>query len=51
VLLTITESGFDRVPLDRRAEAFESNEQGWTIQATLIEKYLARADRGLQSTA
>lgn len=51
VLLTITESGFDRVPLDRRAEAFESNEQGWTIQATLIEKYLAGADRGLQSTA
>jgi uncharacterized protein YndB with AHSA1/START domain len=47
VLLTITESGFDRIPLDRRAEAFESNEHGWTIQATLIEKYLAR---GLQST-
>lgn len=51
VLLTITESGFDNVPLHRRAEAFESNEQGWIIQATLIEKYLAQADRGLQSTA
>ena len=42
-LLTITESGFDRIPLARRAEAFASNEQGWAIQTTLIEKYLARA--------
>jgi uncharacterized protein YndB with AHSA1/START domain len=50
VLLTITESGFDRIPLKRRAEAFKSNEEGWAIQTTLIEKYLARKDRGLQST-
>lgn len=42
-LLTITESGFDRIPLARRAEAFASNEQGWAIQTTLIEKYLAPA--------
>lgn len=42
-LLTISESGFDQVPLARRAEAFTSNEQGWSIQATLIEKYLSRA--------
>ena len=41
--LTITESGFGRIPLSRRAEAFASNEHGWAIQATLIEKYLARA--------
>lgn len=41
--LTITESGFDTIPLAKRAEAFASNEQGWTIQATLIDKYLARA--------
>lgn len=40
-LLKITESGFDRVPLERRAEAFKSNEQGWEIQTTLIEKYLS----------
>lgn len=39
-LLTITESGFDRIPLERRAEAFTSNEQGWTEQAKLIQKYL-----------
>jgi uncharacterized protein YndB with AHSA1/START domain len=42
-LLTITESGFDRIPLARRAKAFTANEQGWTAQAKLIEKYVARA--------
>lgn len=39
-VLTITESGFDRIPLARRAEAFEMNERGWEAQLTLIEKYL-----------
>jgi uncharacterized protein YndB with AHSA1/START domain len=39
--LTITESGFDRVPLERRAKAFASNDEGWTAQTKLIEKYLA----------
>jgi uncharacterized protein YndB with AHSA1/START domain len=42
-LLTITETGFDQVPLARRAKAFTMNDQGWTAQATLIEKYLAHA--------
>lgn len=41
VQLTISESGFDGIPLKRRAEAFEANEGGWTMQMTLIEKYLA----------
>jgi uncharacterized protein YndB with AHSA1/START domain len=40
-LLTIIESGFDQIPLARRAEAFKSNEQGWAAQTQLIEKYLA----------
>jgi uncharacterized protein YndB with AHSA1/START domain len=40
--LTITESGFDRIPLARRAKAFTANEGGWTAQAELIAKYLAR---------
>lgn len=40
-LLTITESGFDAVPLDKRAQAFTSNEQGWNTQSRLIEQYLA----------
>jgi uncharacterized protein YndB with AHSA1/START domain len=43
VLLTVTESGFDKIPLARRAKAFAANEQGWAKQVTMIEKYLARA--------
>jgi len=42
VLLTVVESGFDRIPLERRARAFAANEGGWAIQMTLIEAYLAR---------
>lgn len=42
VLLTITESGFDGLPLERRAKAFASNEQGWGMQVKLLEKYLAQ---------
>lgn len=41
VLLTITESGFDRVPLDRRAKAFSANDEGWTHQLRNIEGYVA----------
>jgi uncharacterized protein YndB with AHSA1/START domain len=43
VLLTVRESGFDRIPLARRAKAFEANEGGWAKQTTLIEKYLAQS--------
>jgi uncharacterized protein YndB with AHSA1/START domain len=43
ILLTVTESGFEGVPLERRAKAFTANEGGWAIQVTLIEKYLAAA--------
>jgi uncharacterized protein YndB with AHSA1/START domain len=38
--LTITESGFDRIPLERRAKAFAANEGGWAAQSKLIEKYV-----------
>jgi uncharacterized protein YndB with AHSA1/START domain len=41
-LLTVTESGFDKIPAARRAKAIESNDQGWAHQTRLIEKYLAR---------
>jgi uncharacterized protein YndB with AHSA1/START domain len=41
-LLTITESGFDQIPIERRAQAFKSNDGGWTHQTKLIEKYLTR---------
>jgi uncharacterized protein YndB with AHSA1/START domain len=43
VLLTLTESGFDRIPLERRAKAFTTNERGWGMQMKLIEEYLTVA--------
>jgi uncharacterized protein YndB with AHSA1/START domain len=43
IQLTVTESGFDQIPLDRRAKAFAANEGGWAKQMTLIEKHLAHA--------
>jgi uncharacterized protein YndB with AHSA1/START domain len=41
-VLTIVESGFDRIPLARRAEAFRMNEGGWTEQAKNIERYVSQ---------
>jgi uncharacterized protein YndB with AHSA1/START domain len=41
VLLTVTESGFDRIPLERRAQAFAANDGGWGMVIKLIEGYLA----------
>jgi uncharacterized protein YndB with AHSA1/START domain len=43
VLLTVTESGFENIPLSRRAEAFKADEAGWGMAIGLIEKYLAHA--------
>lgn len=40
-LLTVTESGFDKIPANRRAEAFRMNEGGWASQMENLEKYLA----------
>ena len=40
--LTITESGFEQLPPERRAEAYEGNEGGWQEQLKLIDKYLAQ---------
>jgi uncharacterized protein YndB with AHSA1/START domain len=44
ILLTITESGFDRIPLARRAKAFAQNEGGWSIVVKLIAKYIDHAE-------
>jgi uncharacterized protein YndB with AHSA1/START domain len=41
VLLTITESGFDGIPLARRPHAIKANEGGWAHQAKLVERFLA----------
>jgi uncharacterized protein YndB with AHSA1/START domain len=39
--LTVTESGFDKIPAGRRPEAFRMNEGGWAEQMKNIERYLA----------
>ena len=39
-LLRIVESGFDAVPLDRRAKALEGNTEGWTIQAERVRQHV-----------
>jgi uncharacterized protein YndB with AHSA1/START domain len=41
-LLSVTESGFDKIPASRRAEAFRMNDGGWTEQMTNIEKHVAK---------
>lgn len=42
VQLTVTESGFDGIPIERRATAFTMNEGGWAMMVTVIGKYLAK---------
>jgi len=42
--LTITESGFEALPLERRAKVFAENEGGWEAQLSLVAKYLAREE-------
>jgi uncharacterized protein YndB with AHSA1/START domain len=42
-LLVLTESGFDKVPSNRRLEAFRMNDGGWTQQMKNIEAYVAKA--------
>ena len=38
--VTITESGFDRLPSSRRAEAFRMNEAGWAGQSKKLAEYV-----------
>jgi uncharacterized protein YndB with AHSA1/START domain len=37
----IVESGFDQIPLSRRAEAFRMNDQGWVSQIKNLERYVS----------
>ena len=39
--LTVVESGFDRIPEARRAEAFRMNDAGWAGQLVNIERHVA----------
>ena len=41
--LTIIESGFDRIPLARRVDAFRSNDSGWAGQAKALAKYVSQS--------
>ncbi len=39
--LTVVESGFDRIPGARRAEAFRMNDHGWAGQLKNIERHVS----------
>jgi uncharacterized protein YndB with AHSA1/START domain len=41
-LLVVTESGFDKIPGNRRIEAFRMNEGGWTEQVKNIENHVSQ---------
>lgn len=41
--ITITESGFDHIALDRRAQAFTANDGGWSHQLRLVARYVTAA--------
>lgn len=41
-LLTLIESGFDKLPSDRRLEAFRMNENGWAEQLKNIESHVTQ---------
>ena len=42
-MLTVTESGLDKIPLSRRAEAFRMNSSGWDEQMENIKKHVHEA--------
>lgn len=42
-MLSVTESGFDKIPLHRRDEAFRMNTGGWVEQLQNIENHVNKA--------
>ncbi len=40
-LLTLVESGFDRIPPERRAEALRRNAEGWAEQMENVRRHVA----------
>ena len=42
-LLVMTESGFEKIPKDRRIDAFRMNDNGWAQQLKNIEKHVTQA--------
>jgi uncharacterized protein YndB with AHSA1/START domain len=45
VLLRIVESGFEKIPAERRVSALEHNTEGWAKQTELVRKYLALSEK------
>src|SRR4051812_49245816 len=41
-VLTIVESGFDRLPQERRIKAFQMNDGGWAEQIDNIERHVSK---------
>lgn len=39
--VTIIESGFDQIPITRRAEALRMNDRGWAGQIKKLQRYVA----------
>ena len=42
-LLVVRESGFEKIPADRRAQAFHMNDGGWAQQMKNIENHVAKS--------
>ena len=42
-LLKVVESGFDAIPMARRAEALRMNDEGWAIELQNVERHVTRA--------
>ena len=40
--IRVTESGFDQIPLARRAEAFRMNSEGWAEQVQNVARYVGQ---------
>jgi uncharacterized protein YndB with AHSA1/START domain len=41
-MLTVVESGFDKIPAARRAEAFRMNDKGWSGQLENVRRYVEK---------
>ncbi|MNP13666.1 hypothetical protein D3C76_1059560 [compost metagenome] len=39
-LLRLVEAGFDKIPIERRDEAYKMNSSGWDQQMINIKRYL-----------
>jgi uncharacterized protein YndB with AHSA1/START domain len=42
--LTVTESGFSRIPAERRSEAFRMNDHGWSQQMKDIQSHVEQTE-------